>query len=135
MNLIPDHKADAPLRVLIVDDNAASALSVLGSIEDYGAIVRACFSGREALALMDSFRPEVLLLDLEMPDMDGYHVAQHLRQNRGMDASKIIAQTAYGDTETRQRTAGAGFDLHLTKPLSLDLLTDMLDVLRLALRK
>jgi CheY-like chemotaxis protein len=135
MSLISYQPATMPLRVLIVDDNADSAMSVLGSIEDYGATARACFSGREALALMDSFRPEILLLDLEMPEMDGYQVARQLRLNRGMDASKIIAQTAYGDLETRKRTAGAGFDLHLTKPLSLDLLMDMLDVLRLALRR
>ncbi|MBW8735114.1 MAG: response regulator [Asticcacaulis sp.] len=90
----------------------------------------ACFSGGEALQLVDRFRPDVILLDLDMPGTSGVDVARILRGDRQFDRTKIIAQTAHGSAEDRRSTASAGFDLHLAKPLSLQMLDDMFSLLK-----
>lgn len=123
----------APLRILVVDDNRETASLITESLHDLGAEAEACLSGEEALARIAGFRPQILMLDLDMPGMDGFEVAQTLRARPDMGAARIIAQTAYGDADMRARTARAGFDLHLTKPLSLARLGDMLDLLTSAL--
>ncbi len=86
--------------------------------------------GFEAVALATASGPDVLLLDLSMPEMDGLDVAHVLRSQPGLNGLKIIAVTAYGDADVRQKTAAAGFDLHLTKPVRFAVLEDMLDLLR-----
>ncbi len=120
----------APLRVLIVDDNETAAASIKSAIEDFGDDVRACFNGLDALKLAAIFRPEVLLLDIAMPGIDGLQVAQTLRGDPTFAGLKIIAQTGFGDGEVRRRTASAGFDLHLLKPISLQVLEDIFTLLR-----
>ncbi len=130
---VNDSQAQAarrPLRILIVDDNQAAALSIKEAVEDFGDTADACFDGAQAVAAVTFARPDVLLLDLSMPGVDGMDVARALRAKPGLNGLKIIAVTAYGDAETRQRTAAAGFDLHLTKPVRFDVLEDMLDLLR-----
>ena len=127
---MPSSYSTSPLRVLVVDDNEPSATSVKSAIEDLGDRVEACFNGRDALSLVHRFRPEILLLDIGMPGLGGLEVAAILRNNPAFAAMKIIAQTGAGDSDTRRRTAAAGFDLHLAKPLSFQVLADMLSLLR-----
>lgn len=119
-----------PLRILIVDDNRESALSLREAVTDFGDVADICFDGVEAVARVRASRPDVLLLDLSMPGVDGFQVAQGLRGQPEFGGLKIIAVTAYGDAEARQKTAAAGFDLHLTKPVRFAVLEDMLDLLR-----
>ncbi len=119
-----------PLRILIVDDNHESALSLRDAVADFGDTADICFDGAEAVARVGATRPDVLLLDLSMPGADGLDVARILRSRPELGGLKIIAVTAYGDAEARQKTAAAGFDLHLTKPVRFAVLEDMLDLLR-----
>jgi len=122
-----------PLRILVVDDNYEAAGSIADCLKDMGAEAEICLSGEEALMRAGGFHPQILMLDLDMPGMDGFQVAENLRARPGMQGTRIIAQTAHGDAETRARTARAGFDLHLTKPLSLARIGDMLDLLGTAI--
>ena len=119
-----------PLRILIVDDNRESALSLREAVTDFGDTADICFDGAEAVGRTTALRPDVLLLDLSMPGVDGFQVAQGLRGLPNLSGLKIIAVTAYGDADARQKTAAAGFDLHLTKPVRFAVLEDMLDLLR-----
>ncbi len=114
-------------RVLVVDDNEMSALTLTWAMELYGYEVRTCFDGTSAVELAHEFQPEVVLLDIGMPVMDGYEVCRKLRDDRSLCGTRIVAQTGWGDAETRRRTAEAGFDLHLTKPLDLDVVRDVIE--------
>lgn len=119
-----------PLRILVVDDNEASAMTLHWAIELFGDEVRSCGDGKSALKVAAEFRPEVVLLDIGMPDMDGLQVCEALRAIPGLEHVKIIAQTGWGDQDMRRKTALAGFDLHLVKPVDLHMLEDMLWLLR-----
>ncbi len=125
-------KAGEPLRVLIIDDDRDTALSLKEAIEDLGDTASVGFDGREAVSLALSTEPDVLLLDLSLPDVPGVQVAEALRKARGPSALKIIAVTGFGDEDARKQTAAAGFDLHLTKPVRFEVLESMLDLLRSA---
>ena len=120
------------LKVLVVDDNPGVAELIRDAVEDLGNLAMACFSGVEALQLVGRFRPDVILLDLDMPGTSGVDVARMLRGDRQFDRMKIIAQTAHGTVEDRRSTASAGFDLHLAKPISLAMLDDVLSWLRVS---
>ncbi|MFT3998227.1 MAG: response regulator [Asticcacaulis sp.] len=120
-----------PLKVLVVDDNRASAESLGWAIEAWGDEVRTCFDGLSALETARVFHPDIVLLDLGMPGMDGLAVARALRADTGRRGCKIIAQTGWGDAARRRETAAAGFDLHLVKPVDLSVLNDMLDLFRM----
>ncbi|MBB3221026.1 response regulator [Pseudoduganella umbonata] len=117
----------AARRILIVDDNcdAAELLAELMRLSGYEVDV--AFSGASALQAVHAFQPDVVLLDLGMPGMDGYQVAQVLRATPGFTGLRIIALTAWGDAEARARTAASGFNLHLTKPAPLPALIGALD--------
>jgi two-component system CheB/CheR fusion protein len=105
------------VRLLIVDDNVdmAATLSVLLNLE--GHDVRVAHDGAEALALADAFKPEVVLLDIGLPGMDGYEVARKLRGRPGLALRFLIALTGHGRDEDIQRSLQAGFDRHLVKPI------------------
>ena len=122
-----------PLRVLIVDDDPEIAQMLKEAVEDMGDAAEVCHDGRGAVTLTLAMEPDVVLLDLSLPDMDGLKVAQTLRDGAGGGrALKIVAVTGYGDAEARRKTAAAGFDLHLAKPVRLEILESMLDLLRSA---
>lgn len=120
---------DDPLRILVVDDNVPSAMTLAWAVESHGYTVEVCHNGRCALEAVERFRPDVILLDLGMPGLNGLQVARAVRADKRFSGVKIIAQTGWGDSETRRRTAEAGFDLHLVKPVDLDVLEDMLALL------
>ena len=112
-------------RVLIVDDNVDSAESLAVLLRQSGHEVRTTHDGPSALDLTSSYRPEVVLLDIGLPGMDGYEVARRLKQQPGMQAVSLAAVTGYGQEEDRRRSREAGFDYHLVKPVDLAALQEV----------
>lgn len=125
-------KAGDPLHVLIVDDDQDTALGLKAAVEDFGDLADTAFSGAGAIAMTEAADPDVVLLDLTLPDSSGFAVAKTLRAGRRSKILKIIAVTGLGDEQSKRQTAAAGFDLHLTKPVRLAVLEAMLDLLRSA---
>jgi signal transduction histidine kinase/DNA-binding response OmpR family regulator len=113
-------------RVLVVDDLAASAETLMTLLEMEGFEVRVAHDGQQALALAREFRPEVVLLDIGLPGMNGFEVAHGLRSLPECQAALLIALTGYGEAESRTRSAQAGFDFHMVKPADVNLLLTML---------
>jgi CheY-like chemotaxis protein len=114
-------------KVLIVDDNADAAFVLSLFLMAYGHETAVAHNGREALALAVSFRPEIVFLDLGMPEMDGYEVAVALRALPGLSQMYISALTGYNDRLTQARVVTAGFDRHLTKPADLSAVLQVMD--------
>jgi signal transduction histidine kinase len=113
-------------RVLVVDDNRDALESLAALMELAGHAVRAAADGELALALAASFRPQVVLLDLGLPKVDGYEVARRIRGEPWGKTMVLIALTGWGQAEDRRRTRESGFDSHMVKPLDLKALTDLL---------
>jgi signal transduction histidine kinase/ActR/RegA family two-component response regulator len=112
--------APGPVNLLLVDDNpdALRALSVLLELE--GHEVTTSDNGRSAIRLMSEKHPQVAIIDVGMPEMDGFEVARTVRLNREFDGVVLVALTGYASESDKSRALAAGFDFHLTKPLSLD---------------
>jgi CheY-like chemotaxis protein len=106
-------------RVLVVDDSQDGADSLGLILQALGAQASVTYDGPSALALLDSFKPDIVLLDIGMPGMDGYDVARRIRAERAFDRVLLVALTGYGQEEDRRRCADAGFDHHLVKPLEV----------------
>jgi CheY-like chemotaxis protein len=104
------------LRVLVVDDNPDAADAVATLLRFRGAKVLACYGGAEAVAALDSFRPEACLIDLTMPGVDGCEVARRVRAGPGGDAVLLVALTGLDEIDALGRIAGLGFDADFTKP-------------------
>jgi PAS domain S-box-containing protein len=121
-------KATGPLkdRVLVVDDNADSADTLAALLELLGCDVKTAYGGEQALALADTFRPTVVLLDIGMPGLSGYEVCQRLRAQLCGRPVLIVAMTGRGQAEDRERTREAGFDSHMVKPIDPAALTRLL---------
>jgi signal transduction histidine kinase/ActR/RegA family two-component response regulator len=113
-------------RILVVDDNTDSADSLGTLLEMLGAEVRVVYSGQAALAALDSFRPSAVLLDVGMPELDGYTVARLIRQREGFEDLTIIAITGWGAAEDREQSLRAGIDEHITKPPDVERLRRLL---------
>ena len=110
----------APRRILVADDNRDAARSLALQLQLAGHDVRTAFDGVEALALADVFEPEVVLLDLGMPKLDGFETAREMRRRPWGPVATLVALTGWGQPQDRQRTGDAGFDLHLVKPVSAE---------------
>jgi two-component system CheB/CheR fusion protein len=126
----PTSPAEKPrYEVLVVDDNrdAADTLSMLLKRKGYQIHTR--YGGREALEAAENRQPDVILLDISMPEMDGYQTCRLLRQQPWGESIVVIALTGYGQQEARQVSAEAGFDGHLVKPVDLKTLTELVDLL------
>jgi CheY-like chemotaxis protein len=113
-------------RVLIVDDNVDMACSIARLLELLGHSVQIAHDGPTAIEAVRAFRPEVLLLDIGLPTMDGYEVARRLRAEDCGKEARIIAITGYGQEEDRRRSRDAGFDHHLIKPVDFSSLVTLL---------
>ena len=113
-------------RVLIADDNRDAADSLAMLLEFGGHEVRVAHDGRAALALAGAFRPEVALLDIGMPEVDGHEVARRLRAEPWGREILLVALTGWGQDEDRVRALAAGFDQHLTKPVDPDVIERLL---------
>ena len=105
--------------MLIVDDNADAAESLAELLEMKGHTVRTARDGPEALRVLDTFRPQLALLDLGLPGMSGYELAGRLRENPGLKGVTLAALTGWGKEEDRQRAREAGFAYHFVKPTDL----------------
>jgi two-component system CheB/CheR fusion protein len=105
-----------PRMILVVDDNHDSADSLGMLLEALGAEVQVAHGGIEALEAYGSFQPDVVLLDIGMPGMDGYEVARRIRASAGGGRILLVAVSGWGKEEDRRRARAAGFDHHLTKP-------------------
>ena len=125
----PEGPGTAPLRrrVLVVDDNhdAADSLSML--LELMGHEVAKAYEGRAAVELAGSFRPQLALLDIGMPELDGYDVARRIRSQPGGSEAVLVALTGWGQREDRRRAVEEGFDHHIVKPVELTVLRQLLD--------
>ena len=117
-------------RVLVVDDNRDAANSLGKLLSLAGAEARAVYNGFAALEVLPTYQPAVLLVDIGMPDMDGYELARRIRQLPDCEDLTLIALTGWGQAEDRQRSQAAGFDFHLTKPADFNALQTLLDSLQ-----
>jgi signal transduction histidine kinase len=115
-------------RILIVDDSRDGGESLALLLRVLGGEVALAHTGRQALECVTSFRPDVVLLDIGMPGMDGYEVARRIRANPANRHMQLIALTGWGQDEDRQRSAAAGFNHHLVKPADVDQLRQLLSV-------
>jgi signal transduction histidine kinase/DNA-binding response OmpR family regulator len=120
---IGPHKA---YRILVVDDNEASAMTTLWAMERFGHEVQTAHDGPSAIELVRSFTPQVVLLDIGLPGMNGYDVCRTLRENAALKNTLFIAQTGWGQPEHRQRSKEAGFHHHLVKPVDQQALQKLL---------
>ncbi|MCO4877530.1 ATP-binding protein [Paraburkholderia caribensis] len=116
----------APSRILLVDDNADAldALHLVLELEGHDVIVAR--SGRDALKVAAQTLPEVGIIDIGMPEMDGFEVARAIRSNKALAHMFLIALTGYSSESDKSRALAAGFDYHLTKPVSMERLADVL---------
>ena len=113
-------------RVLVVEDSVDARLSLQMLLELAGHVVETSEDGPSGLAKLDQFRPEVALIDLGLPGIDGYTLARMARDNPETRAIRLVAVTGYGQAEDRARALAAGFDLHVTKPVDASMLEEML---------
>jgi CheY-like chemotaxis protein len=111
-----------PTRVLIVDDNVDAAEALAAFLELEGCAARVATDPMTALDVLGEFRPEVAVLDIGLPEMDGYELAARIRASEVGAACRLIAVTGYGMADDRARTQAAGFAVHLVKPVDLDAL-------------
>jgi CheY-like chemotaxis protein len=116
----------APLRVLVVDDHADAAETLGVVLELLGCPARVCHDGWSALAAAEEFQPQVCLLDLMMPGMDGLELASRLKVWAGRRPLLVVAVTALGDEDIKAQTAIAGFHEHFTKPVDIETLISAL---------
>jgi CheY-like chemotaxis protein len=116
----------AALSVLVVDDNVDAAGLLADLLEHQGHTIRVAHDASEALALASTFVPDVALLDIGLPTMDGYELARRLRSLPAWRGARLIAVTGYGQASDRDRSKEAGFDHHLVKPIDLARLSALL---------
>ncbi|HEU4617978.1 MAG TPA: ATP-binding protein [Gammaproteobacteria bacterium] len=116
-------------KVLVVDDNRDAAETLKDLLDGLGYEVRAAFDGPDALEIAAAFEPDLALVDLAMPVMDGFELARRLRELPCGERMKLIAVTGYGQEHDRVRSGASGFDLHLVKPLDFAALNESLEAL------
>ena len=124
---------DAPAghkRVLVVDDNRDAAESLAMIIEMSGCEVALAYDGLQALQIIATFKPQLAFMDIGMPGMDGYEVAQRVRAMPSGSDIALVALTGWGQAEDKKRAHAAGFDEHLTKPVDPDTLDSVLSLRR-----
>ena len=115
-----------PRRILVVEDQPALSRVTVALLKKLGHEVRAAADGPEALMAVREYNPEVVLLDIGLPGMDGYEVARCLRTELGEDAPLLVAMTGYGQHEVNRHARKAEFDHHLVKPADIGQLRDLL---------
>ncbi|WP_339745421.1 ATP-binding protein [uncultured Rubinisphaera sp.] len=113
-------------KVLIVDDNVDAAETMSSLLSFYNFDTAICHDGFEALRMAEAQHPSIILLDIGMPGMNGYELAQRLRQDYGNTPLTLIAVTGWGDESDQQKSREAGIDHHLVKPVDPDKLTDLM---------
>jgi len=114
------------LKVLVVDDNVDTARTVSLLLQTLGCTTQEVHDGPPVVEAAKSFQPDVILLDIGLPGLDGYHIASLIRQAPELSQVRLIAVTGYGQQQDRQRSRDAGFDHHLVKPVQFDTLVELL---------
>ena len=122
----PPRVARSGARVLVIDDNLDTAGALAGLLQMSGFDVRSVHDGREAIPAARLHKPEAVLLDIGLPGMDGYEIAEKLRLEEGLEETTIIAITGYGEEQAFRRSREAGFDHHLVKPVDYETLVGLL---------
>src|SRR3954471_7532569 len=107
-------------RVLLVDDHLDSASSIGRLLNSLGYEVCVALDGHDALYCAARFQPDIALVDLSLPGMDGYGVAEAMRSMRETRSTLLIAMTGWSADDVSEQARAAGFDFHLTKPVSMD---------------
>jgi CheY-like chemotaxis protein len=121
------NRASSRHRVLVVDDNVDAAVSLGMLLKLGGQDVRVAYDGPSALRQAMEFRPQLVLLDIGMPGMDGYEVCRRIRRESSLEKIKVVALTGWGQDEDRRRSHEAGFDHHIVKPVEPGALQRLLD--------
>jgi CheY-like chemotaxis protein len=130
--VVPEPAPAAPpvaregMRVLVVDDNVDTSKGMVRLLKMAGYDAQTAHDGQTAIATACAFRPEVVLLDIGLPGMDGYQVAARLRRAEDLKGVQIIAVSGYGQESDRRRSQEAGFDRHLVKPVDYEVLLSIL---------
>jgi CheY-like chemotaxis protein len=125
----PARDGAAARRILVVDDNRDAADSLGMVLQLLGAHVHVVSDGPSALEAYDAHAPEIVLLDIGMPGMDGYEVARGIRERDPARRTAIVALTGWGQDTDRRRARDAGFDHHLVKPADMGMLKQLLTTL------
>jgi len=112
--------------VLIIEDNLDAAQTLAQVLAFSGHSTRIAHDGRSGIALARELKPDLILCDIGLPDVDGYEVARALRADGDFPTTRLVALSGYAQPEDRQRAKEAGFDDHLAKPPPLDLLNALL---------
>ena len=120
------HAAAAEVSVLVVEDNVDAAESLMMLLEYLGHRVRIAHDGETALRAALVSPPDVMLVDIGLPGMDGYEVARRLRADAGLRTVRLVALTGYGRDEDQERALNAGFDHHLVKPVEIEALQQLI---------
>jgi PAS domain S-box-containing protein len=117
----------APTRqVLVIEDNVDAGMVLAAVLELNGHLVRVARDGRSGIAMARELKPDVVVCDIGLPDVDGYEVARALRSDEGFRSTRLIAISGYAQPEDKERAKDAGFDAHLAKPASIDELNALL---------
>jgi len=122
----PERRIARSMRILVVEDNVDAADSIRDVLSLCEQQVEVVHDGREAVVRARTLRPDLILCDIGLPGIDGYEVARLLRQEPGLEHTRLIALTGYALPEDVKRAADAGFDGHLAKPPSIDDLQGLL---------
>ena len=116
----------APLKVLVVDDNRDIVDTLVILLESTGNEARVAYDGLEAVRLAEQHRPDVILLDLGLPKIDGYEACRRIREHAWGRRMMVYALTGFGHDDDRDRSRESGFDMHLTKPVEPEVLLTVL---------
>jgi two-component system CheB/CheR fusion protein len=116
---------------MVIDDNKDAAESMSMLLELWGHEVVCAYDGRTALTAAAKYHPDAVFIDIGLPGMDGYEIAERLRESPDSARAVLIAITGYGQDEDRRRSRDAGIDHHLVKPVAPDILQSLLDSLEL----
>lgn len=127
---VPSSALAVSIDVLLVDDNRDAADALTMALDLLGAKVRVAYDGAQALAALRTWTPEMVLLDIGMPGMNGYQVAKAIRGMAGLKQPTVVALTGWGQEEDRQSAREAGFDHHLVKPVDLETLQRLMHSLQ-----
>jgi two-component system CheB/CheR fusion protein len=125
----PPSEQQKRLRLMVIDDNRDAAESMSMLFQLWGHEVECVYDGRAALDTAANFRPDAVFLDIGLPGMDGYEIAERLREIPQTNPMVLVAITGYGQDEDRRRSRDAGIDHHLVKPVAPDTLQKLLDSL------
>lgn len=126
ISLSPSHDQESLLsppkgkqdRILIIEDNIDARETLKALLEAYGYTVEVATNGEEGVQLLQTIQPDVAIVDIGLPGLDGFEVARRTRAIPGGNAIKLVALTGYSDPDVKVRAANAGFNLHLVKPVN-----------------